>query len=256
VVRLVKPQSFAIIDWRNVAVLANAAGFEGLVKPPVRFNQFANDEILARRGHLPFTGDVYHHYNDTLRALARSNGRTVAEIDLVLWTYSIQKQPFPRLAIPAFSSEFGLTARDRELLRRDHGSVAERRVQAYLTRLKETGALTRDHLIAELSSLFTFIRTECEAFGQDKRGKLKDRINLIVVVLNEAIDSRSPERLLAIWRRWQDMVDPASPNWLGINLPTDMVLEGYMVLEDFIPVKRYIESFYDSVALEPTYPCD
>jgi hypothetical protein len=149
-----------------------------------------------------------------------------------------------------------LTTDDRELLRRDHGPVAERMVETYLTRLKETGHLTRDHLIAELSSLFGFIRDECEAFGSRKRGKLRDRVQLIVATVGEAIASRSPERLLSLWTRWQDRVDPSSPNWVGINLPTDMVLEGYMVLEDFIPVKRYVESVYDAATLEPKYACD
>ncbi|MCL6547115.1 MAG: hypothetical protein K6T61_18020 [Bryobacteraceae bacterium] len=256
VFRLVKPQSFGIIDWRNVAVLANAPGFQGLVNPPVRFNQFCHDEILVRKGSLPFTRDVYRHYNECLRSLARRYERTVAEIDLILWTYSIQRQPFPQLGFPAFPYQFQLARDERERLRRDHGPVAEHMVQAYLTRLKETGHLTRDRLLAELSSLFAFIRDECKAFGHRKRGRLKDRVNLVVVVLNQAIDSGSPERLLALWKRWQDMVDPSSRNWIGINLPTDMVLEGYMVLEDFIPVKRYIESFYDSETLEPTYPCD
>lgn len=256
VFRLVKPQSFGIIDWRNVAVLAGAPGFEGLVSPPVEFSQFSRDDILALRGHLPFTMDVYRPYNDVLRALAQRYERTAAEIDLVLWTYSIQRQPFGPPGTPAFSSQFALTTDDRELLRRDHGPVAERMVETYLTRLKETGHLTRDHLIAELSSLFGFIRDECEAFGSRKRGKLRDRVQLIVATVGEAIASRSPERLLSLWTRWQDRVDPSSPNWVGINLPTDMVLEGYMVLEDFIPVKRYVESVYDAATLEPKYACD
>lgn len=64
------------------------------------------------------------------------------------------------------------------------------------------------------------------------------------MVLDEAIGSRNPERLIGQWNRWQGMVDPSSPNWIGINLPTDMILEGYLVLEDFIPVKEYIEAHY------------
>lgn len=52
------------------------------------------------------------------------------------------------------------------------------------------------------------------------------------------------------------MVDPSSPQWLGINLPTDMILEGYLVLEDFIPVKDYIEVYYNGYTLEPRYECE
>lgn len=256
VFRLTKPKSFGIIDWRNVAVLAGAGGFEGLISPALRFKQFSNDEILARRGHLPFTSDVYRDYNNTLRALARRCQRTVAEIDLILWTHSIRRQPFPPLTIPAFTSHFALGAAARESLKRDPWSAAERMVEGYLTRLKEAGQLTRDQLIAELSSLFLFIREECKAFGQRKRGKLRDHVNRIVTVLDEAIDSQNPERLLSLWTRWQNMVDTLSGNWKGINLPGSMVLEGYMVLEHFIAVKDYIESFYDRVTLDPTYPCD
>jgi hypothetical protein len=35
-----------------------------------------------------------------------------------------------------------------------------------------------------------------------------------------------------------------------------MVLEGYLVLEDFIPVKEYIEAYYDASTLNPRYACD
>jgi len=256
VFRLVKPQSFGIIDWRNVAVLAGATGFEGLVSPPVEFSQFSRDDILALRGHLPFTMDVYRAYNDVLRALAQRYERTAAEIDLVLWTYSIQRQPFGRLAPRLFSSLFVLTPQDRESLRRDHRPVAERMVERYLTSLKETGWLTPDHLIRELSSLFLFIRDECKAFGRGKQEGLRSHVNRIVAVLDEAIGSGSPKQLLSLWTRWQNMVDTLSRSYRGISLPGSMVLEGYMVLEDFIPVKRYVESVYDAATLEPKHACE
>jgi hypothetical protein len=47
------------------------------------------------------------------------------------------------------------------------------------------------------------------------------------------------------------MVDPASPHWIGIDLPADMILSGCLVLEDFIPVKEHIERFYDPTSLQP-----
>jgi hypothetical protein len=36
------------------------------------------------------------------------------------------------------------------------------------------------------------------------------------------------------------MVDASSPRWIGISLPTDIVLVGYLILEDFIPLKEHI----------------
>ena len=47
------------------------------------------------------------------------------------------------------------------------------------------------------------------------------------------------------------MVDPSSPPWIGISLPTDMVLAGYLVLEDFIKVKEYVEANYDPATFDP-----
>jgi hypothetical protein len=73
----------------------------------------------------------------------------------------------------------------------------------------------------------------------------------VVKALDDAIAKKNEYRLLAQWSTWQGMVDPASPNWIGINLPTDMVLEGYLVFEDFLPVKKYFETLYEPETLEP-----
>ncbi len=256
VLRLVCPESFGIVDWRNVAVLCGSPGFDGLVTPPMVFPQFSRKDVLVKRGHLPFTPDVYRAYNNTLRSLAAVHGLRVADIDLVLWTYSIQRQPFVHFSLPALMPSMGLGESDREELRRNHQPVSARLVQEYLTRLGEAGVLSRNQILVELCSLFTLIRNECAAFGSTKKGKLKDRVMLIIRVLDEGISSRSAERLLGQWQRWQGMVDPSSPQWIGISLPTDMILEGYLVLEDFIPVKEYIESYYDASTLEPRYECD
>jgi hypothetical protein len=253
VLRLVCPESFGIVDWRNLAVLCCAPGFDGLVTPPVVFPQFSREKVLVERGYLLFTPDVYRAYNDILRSLAAVYGLRVADIDLVLWTYSIQRQPFVHFSLPALSMV--LAESDRRALRLNHQPVATRRVQEYLTRLSDAGVLSKSQILAELSSVFMLIRNECVAFGRTKRGKLKDRVMLIVRVLDEAIESGNPERLLGLWRRWQGMVEP-SPQWIGIDLPTDMILEGYLVLEDFIPVKEYIESYYHGSTLESRYECD
>jgi hypothetical protein len=71
VVRLVRPESFGIIDWRNLAVLMSASGFEGLMEPPIRIRELSPEEVLRSRGNLILTQKVYEHYNNALRAIAR-----------------------------------------------------------------------------------------------------------------------------------------------------------------------------------------
>ena len=256
VLRLVCPESFSIVDWRNIAVLCGSIGFDGLVIPTMVFSQFSKDDVLVMRGHLPFTPDVYRTYNDVVRSLARSYGMRAADIDLALWTYSVQQRPFVRFSLPALNQSTVLSEEDRQSLLRDHQNVAGRLVQDYLARLREAGVLSRDQILAELHSVFALIRDECAAFGRTKKGKLKDRLMLIIRSLDDAIVSSNSGRLLEHWRRWEGMVDPSSSQWIGISLPTDMILEGYLVLEDFIPVKDYVESYYDPSTFDPRYECD
>jgi hypothetical protein len=73
----------------------------------------------------------------------------------------------------------------------------------------------------------------------------------VVAALERAIKTEDRYRLLSQWTRWADLVDPASPNWQGINLPGSMILEGYMIFEDFEPVKNYFDTLYDVDSLEP-----
>jgi|SRR5208337_3672383 len=94
VLRLVRPQSFGIIDWRNLAVLLAAPGFEGLLVTPVSLEEMSAQDVLRDKGNLILTQRVYERYNDALRTIARSHHRSVAEIDLVFWTFSIRKRPF------------------------------------------------------------------------------------------------------------------------------------------------------------------
>jgi hypothetical protein len=257
VLRLVCPASYGVVDWRNVAVLCGSPGFDGLIGPTVSFPQFSREDPVLLRGHLPFTASVYRHYNETLRSLALHGGMRTADVDLVLWTYSIDRQPFTQFSLPVFSSTVRLDQRDREALRIDHQAVATRLAREYLSTLAEAGTLTKAQILTELRSLFTLIRDECAAFGSRKRGKLiKDRVRLVTSALDEAIASDNPERLLGQWNRWQGMVDTASPLWSGISLPTNMILEGYLVLEDFIQVKDYIEAHYQTFSLAPRYPDD
>jgi hypothetical protein len=256
VFRLACPRSFGIIDWRNLAVISGASGFEGLLEPTVRFPEFSSRELLEQKGMLKFTQPIYERYNNALRELAARYERTVAEIDLVLWTYSIKRHPFRFLPQPQTRSHLRISSEEREALRADHGPVANRFMQNYLDGLKDVGILCRDLLIEELCSLFALIRDECEAFGRGKGVRVRNKVKQVVATMDRAIKGGDRSRLLSQWTRWAAMVDPASPHWQGINLPADMVMEGYLIFEDFTPVKMYFESLYDPESLEARSPAD
>lgn len=252
VLRLVRPQSFGIIDWRNLAVVMGAPGFEGLLEEPLTFSQFSTRELLEQRGTLKFTQPIYEHYNNALRELAACYERPVAEIDLIFWAHSIHRRPFTTFQGPQIRSRLRISPTDRQRLRSGHRPVvAKRIVESYLDGLRELGYLRRDLLVEELCSLFSLIRDECEAFGRGKRGKMRDTVNHVVAALERAIKTEDRYRLLSQWTRWADLVDPASPNWQGINLPGSMILEGYLIFEDFEPVKKYFDTLYNAVSLEP-----
>jgi hypothetical protein len=165
VFRLVRPQSFGIIDWRNLAVITGAPGFDGLVVPPLALDEPSTDQLLSLRGHLKLTQGIYERYNNALRALARRYRKTVAQIDLILWTFSILKSPFPSVGNQQITTQFRLSPADCDLLRRDHEQVASRLVSMYLANLKDIGFVSRERAIEELSSLFLLIRDECELYG-------------------------------------------------------------------------------------------
>ncbi|SRR5260221_875463 len=152
VMRLVCPASFGIVDWRNIAVLCGSPDFDGLVAAPITFHQFSCQDVVAARGQLPFTMDVYRLYNDALRSIAAENDMRAADVDLILWTHSIQRQAFPQFTVPIVSSSITLASVERAALRNDHYGVARRLVDGYLLRLREAGTLSRNHLLVELSS--------------------------------------------------------------------------------------------------------
>jgi hypothetical protein len=222
----------------------------------LRFNEFSTDDLLIQKRHLMYSQQVYELYNNTLRALAARYKMTVAQIDLILWTYSIQMSPFHPPGSSCLSYPFEIIPADREGLQHDRSQVASRLVQGYLANLKDVGTLRRDELVNQLCSLFALIRDECRAFGRNKPRKVRGKVDQVIRALDTTINSREPEQLLAQWNRWHDMVDPGSPNWIGINLPTDMVLAGYLVFEDFLPIKEYVESIYDADSLEPRTASD
>jgi hypothetical protein len=251
VMRLVRPESFGIIDWRNLAVIMGVKGFDGLIDPAVRFAALSSEEVLEKKGHLTLTQSVYQKYNDGLRELARRYSRKVSEIDLTIWTYSIRRQPFRSDRTSHGTHAFIVKDSDRRMLLQDHKQFAERLVQDYLTGLRDLGYLSRQRVADALRDVFSLIRNECELFGRDKRGRLREKVKQVVTALDQVIARSEPGRFQAVWNRWHGMVDPASPNWIGISLPTEMVLEGYLVFEDFLPVKEYFESHYDSASLDP-----
>lgn len=259
VMRLVQPKSFGIIDWRNLAVIMGSKGFEGLIDPPIQFAELSPEDVLAQKGYLTLTQVVYEKYNNALRELAWRHSMKVSDIDLALWTYSIRRQPF-RIGGDSCRTPgtpvFVISDSDRQMLLRDHKGVADRKVQDYLAALSDLGYLSRQRVSDALRDVFSLIRNECELFGRNKRGRLREKVSQVVDALDQAINRPDPDRFQALWTRWHGMVDPASPTWIGISLPTEMVLEGYIVFEDFLPVKEYFESHYDSESLDPRTDTD
>lgn len=110
VVRLVCPKAFGIIDWRNLAVLMAANGFEGLVDPPLKLDQLSADEVLRRKGNLVLTQQVYERYNNELRAIARAReGRSRNRLGVLdFLNPEAPVQPFSAATIPhaAVSNQF------------------------------------------------------------------------------------------------------------------------------------------------------
>jgi hypothetical protein len=251
VFRLVSPRRFGIIDWRNLAVITGAPGFTGLLEPPLHFADFSPSELLDRKGTLPFTKRIYERYNDALRQLADNHQKTAAEMDLAIWVYSIQKCPFGYLPRPQTRKDFRISSGDREALRRNHETVAKRIMSDHLDRLKDFGYLRKDLLVSELCAVFALVRDECEVFGRQKRGSLRQKVRQVVRSLDKAIETEDRYRLLSQWDRWANLVDTTSADWKGISLPATMVLDGYLVFEDFEPVRRYFADLYDPESLEP-----
>ncbi len=255
VVRVVRPDRFAIIDWRNLAVMANARGFEGLVDPPVTFGKLSAEQILELKGGISYSQELYVQYNDAMRDMAAIHEVEPAELDLILWTYSIQKQPFKSYQPDGslFDSVFASMPEERlrrELKGKNRKEFVDCKIREYLSTLKELGYLSKTRVRSELCSIFGFIKRECLSFGRNKRS-IRERIARIVGALNSAIEASGHERLLSKWKRWEDMVNPASPNWIGIDLPTTMFLEGYMIFEDLIPIRKYFEESYVDGSFEP-----
>jgi hypothetical protein len=260
VMRLVCPERFAIIDWRNLAVLAGAYGFEGLVDPPVVFSCFDKATIIKEKGHLLCTQDVYEQYNNIIRELAGCCGLRAADVDLILWTYSIDRKPFLGYQEQAsmFQQMFSKLLRLDSKARLREKNLNERitnLTKSYISALKDIGWLPPEKIRNELRALFSVIRDECEAYGRNKPW-LGLKIKKITRALDVGIKARTGERLLAHWRRWENMLDPASSNYIRIGLPGSMIMEGYLVFEQLIPIREYFEQKYRDSSFEPAEPSE
>ena len=113
-------------------------------------------------------------------------------------------------------------------------------MRTYIAGLSEASGLSSITAIDELCSVFAFVRDECNSYAQTVP-RVRQRAKRVIDALDSAIESRSLTRLLSLWGRWNDFVNPASRSWIGIDLPGSMVLGGFMILEDFLEVKPFFE---------------
>lgn len=243
--RLLRPDKYGIIDWRNMAVLAGAQGFDGLISPPFEFTKVTAPQIFKEKGHLLYSPDLYIEYNDILRKLASEYGKSPADVDLILWVYSIEQLPFP-----SFTTSEAIFDSFTQSLRNSSRNMDRRTltvtVNNYIDQLQSIGNVSEQLVRAELKAIFKFILDEFLLFSENHRNaKHKVTILRIRRTLEEAINSEEGEWLLAKWETWENRVDPSSPSYTGhTNLPGSMVIEGYIILEDLIPIRKYIENKY------------
>lgn len=251
VLRIVLPARFGIIDWRNLAVLCGAPGFEGLIDP-ASVSGLDPSSILQRKGRLEFTSELYREYNERLRRIALDYSiPRVADVDLALWVFSIDRSPFVGRGPTLFETVWQLSPRDRVSLR--DGSICQRfissRTGRYIAALDETGTLSRERVQAELRAVFSFVKNECNLWGSAHPYAILQVLHTSRA-LDEAIETATDNRLLEKWRRWEGMVDPASFRYKGASMPSSMIVEGFIVFEDLIPIREHFESFYDDGTFE------
>ena len=261
IMRLASPNAFGIIDWRNLAVLGGCKRFDGLTNPPVTFNNISCKEIMDNRGCIFYDDTLYIEYNNLLRKLAEESGLNCSEIDLVIWVYSLEKE-MPIGALPKttlFESIFvtGIEQNRSNMISKPDSrrSIIDSVISKYLSRMMDDGYQTDDALRAELSAIFNFIAKECEIFSQHKAKTRGQRSNLKDIYDSLRIMARSNqgEKILVKWHNWEDKLSPGSQSYSHLNLPTNMILTGYLVLEDIVDVRKWIESKYDDGSLEPKH---
>jgi hypothetical protein len=103
--------------------------------------------------------------------------------------------------------------------------------------------LSPDEVRQELCSIFKYVHDECEIYGRNKP-RIRMKVLNILNALSSGMNSNKGERLVRKWKSWEDMLNPASLSYIGIDLPGSMILEGYLVFEDLIPIREYFEKKY------------
>ena len=214
---------------------------------------------MDNRGCIFYDDTLYIEYNNLLRKLAEESGLNCSEIDLVIWVYSLEKE-MPIGALPRttlFESIFvtGIEQNRSNMISKPDSrrSIIDSVIAKYLSRMMDDGYQTDDALRAELSAIFNFIAKECEIFSQHKAKTRGQRSNLKDIYDSLRIMARSNqgEKILVKWHNWEDKLSPGSQSYSHLNLPTNMILTGYLVLEDIVEVRKWIESKYDDGSLEP-----
>jgi hypothetical protein len=255
VLRIIRPDKYGIIDWRNMAVMANSKGFEGLLAYPIIFNNYTPDKIIKDKGHMFFSQDLYIEYNNSLRELANIFMKTPAEIDLILWAYSIKKQPFGFQPILSGSYFNNFIRKQVDLSKRkDVHAIVPVLVNKYLDELKEVGNIPRNMVFVELESIFQFVLDEFKEYARNRNNLTVQRI---IKNLQNSINSGSDKRLLYKWKSWEDKLNPAVPGYIGnIQLPGSMYMEGFVVFEQLIPIREYFIEFYEDESFQPKFSAE
>lgn len=259
IMRLCIPRDFGIIDWRNLAVLGGCGNFKGLFDKSLTFDHISCEEILNKRGFIFFDDSLYREYNNILRLLADDYEMQCSEVDLVIWVYSLQKESPIKASvrITLFDSVF-VSAIDlnRGIIHSDLSnkkSIVDSAIQKYLSRMMDDGFQMDDALLAELSSIFKFIANECKRFSQKKakttrhKSRLKDIYDSLITLAK----SKKGENILAKWHEWENKLSPGSTSYAHLNLPTDMILNGYLVLEDLVAIRQWFQEKYVDGSFEP-----
>ncbi len=251
--RLLRPDKFAIIDWRNLAVLSGCGEYAGLVDPTHHFRNLSCEEILKRKGSIPYSQELYIEYNDLVRLLASQEKKTPAEIDLILWTYSAEKNPFSRaskLSKPSLvtnseseaSSSLFFICVSQPIAKTPRHEVLNTigvLVGEYLKLLKNNKVQSIPEIGRELVDIFKLVQREFHTYV---RGQQRRRIQTLHIdeglkaVIRSAETAQTEEDLtdiLRIWVAWENKLKN------DIDLPGSMVASGYLVLEHFERIRTH-----------------
>src|SRR5262249_28079295 len=150
--------------------------------------------------------------------------------------------PFVGRGPTLFEALWQLSPRDRVSLRdgSTRRSFISSRTDRYVAALDETGTLSRERVQAELRAIFNFVKNECNPWGSAHPYAILQVLHTSRA-LDEAIESATDNRLLEKWRRWEGMVDPASFRYKSVSMPASMIVDGFIIFEDLIPIREYFE---------------